>query len=186
MNSKPFSLEIRNKGITHIFFYILSLLKASVQTLLEENCNGYGACFGLGTLDWGSHSSLWVPWGRGSLRELCSPVHYLSWWFSVYDMIFMKFSCHFFFFFFLLLLSSILQWLLIICKLCNLIDCETIKHIIKIKKRKENCNIFNQILHYSNEFNKFIICHHKLSFHFTMTLIVLRPPECFANVSYCL
>ena len=62
--------------------------------------NGYGACFGLGTLDWGSHSSLWVPWGRGSLRELCSPVHYLSWWFSFYDMIFMKFSCHFFFFFF--------------------------------------------------------------------------------------
>ena len=105
--------------------------------------NGYGACFGLGTLDWGSHSSLWVPWGRGSLRELCSPVHYLSWWFSAYDMILWNFLVTFFFL--LLLLSSILQWLLIICKLCNLIDCETIKHIIKLKKLF-NCFSLFQVL----------------------------------------
>ena len=79
--------------------HLLSVLEAppgmADAMLLKPNWS-----IGLGTLDWGSHSSLWVPWGRGSLRELCSPVHYLSWWFSVYDMIFMKFSCHFFFFFF--------------------------------------------------------------------------------------
>ena len=41
---KPFSLEIRNKNITQILFYFLSLLKASVQTRLEEICKFVKCC----------------------------------------------------------------------------------------------------------------------------------------------
>ena len=33
---------------------------------------------------------------------------------------------------------------------------------------EENCKFVNQTLHYSNEFNNFIVCHRKLSFHITI------------------
>ena len=90
--------------------------------------NRYGACFGLGTLDWGSHSSLWVPW-VGGLWGSCALPYIICHGGSLFMIWFLwNFLVTFFL---LLLLSSILQWLLIICKLCNLIDCETIKHIIK-------------------------------------------------------
>ena len=43
-------------------------------------------------------------------------------------------------------------------------------------------------VHYSNEFNNFIVCHHKLSFHFTIHYLISfqDSPGCFVNVSYYL
>ena len=32
------------------------------------------------------------------------------------------------------------------------------------------------MLHYSNEFNNFVVCHHKLSFHVIMTLFLFETP----------
>ena len=39
----------------------------------------------------------------------------------------------------------------------------------------------NQKLHYSNEFNNFIVCHHKLSFHMTITLFIFKTPKMFCK-----
>ena len=43
---------------------------------------------------------------------------------------------------------------------------------------EENYKYVNQTLHYySNEFNNVIVCHHKLSFHVTVTLIRFKTPH---------
>ena len=34
----------------------------------------------------------------------------------------------------------------------------------------------NQMLHYSNKFNNFVVCHHKLSFYITNTLFLFKTP----------
>ena len=39
---------------------------------------------------------------------------------------------------------------------------------------EENCEIFYQMLHYSNELNNLIVCHHKFSFNVTMTLFLFK------------
>ena len=39
---------------------------------------------------------------------------------------------------------------------------------------RRNVSIVNQMLHDSNKFNHLIVCHHKLSFEVTMTLIVFK------------
>ena len=49
------------------------------------------------------------------------------------------------------------------------------------KKRQEHSKIFNQTLHYSNEFNNFIVCHHKLSLHVIMTLFLFKTPTMFCK-----
>ena len=44
---------------------------------------------------------------------------------------------------------------------------------------------FNQMLHYCHEFNNFIVRHHKLSFHITMTLLFAsRPPNDALQMCY--
>ena len=47
---------------------------------------------------------------------------------------------------------------------------------------EENCKFINQTLQYSNEFNHFIVCHHKLPFRVTMTLILFSTPPPPHNV----
>ena len=45
------------------------------------------------------------------------------------------------------------------------------------RRLEENCKFVNQMFHYSNEFKKFfIVCHHKLSLHITMTLFLFTIP----------
>ena len=46
---------------------------------------------------------------------------------------------------------------------------------------EENCKFVNQTLHYSNEFNNIIVCHHKLSFHITITLFLFKTPTMFCK-----
>ena len=43
----------------------------------------------------------------------------------------------------------------------------------------ENCKCVNQTLPCSNEFNYFIVCHHKLSFYVTITLFLFKTPTHF-------
>ena len=44
---------------------------------------------------------------------------------------------------------------------------------------EENYKFVSQMLHYSNKFNNFIVCHHKvkLSFHITMTIFLFKTPH---------
>ena len=42
---------------------------------------------------------------------------------------------------------------------------------------EENCELFNQMC-YCSEFKIFIACHHKLSFHVTMTLFLFKTLNC--------
>ena len=47
---------------------------------------------------------------------------------------------------------------------------------------EENCKYFNQTFHYpSYEFNNFIVCHHKLSLHGTITSFLCRTPSVFCK-----
>ena len=40
---------------------------------------------------------------------------------------------------------------------------------------EENCKFLNQTLRYSTEISNFIVCHHKLSFHITITFLFKSP-----------
>ena len=42
---------------------------------------------------------------------------------------------------------------------------------------KENCKFVSQTLHYSNEFNNFVVCHHIWSFHVTLSLFLFKNPH---------